>query len=131
MSPPGAPVHLVGHSTGGRDAGLFARPGVALDGGLPIEPLAQRVHSVVTVATPHRGTPLATFFSSRMGQHALRLLSLATITVLRRGRLPVALMARVTGTMVRLAVGRTSAPADLLDHLEGELPGTLPHDQPD
>jgi triacylglycerol lipase len=131
MSPQDAPVHIIGHSTGGLDARLLTSPGVTLDTELPIELLAQRVRSVVTVATPHRGTPLAAFFSSRMGHHALRLLSLATITILRRGRLPVALMARVTGTLLRIAVGRGSEPAHLLDHLEGELLGTLPEDQRD
>jgi triacylglycerol lipase len=128
LSPPGAPVHLIGHSTGGLDARLFTTPGVALD--LEIEPLAKRVRSVVTVASPHRGTPLATFFSTRMGQPALKLLSLATIAILRQGRFPVALMARLTGNLLRLAVGRND-PAELLDHLEGELLGTLPEDQRD
>jgi hypothetical protein len=66
-----------------------------------------------------------------MGQHALRLLSLATITILRRGRLPVALMARITGSGLRLAIGKATPPSDLLDHLEGELLGTLPEDQRD
>ncbi len=131
MSPPDAPIHLIGHSTGGLDARLLTAPGVTLDTELPIEALASRVRSVVTVATPHRGTPLAAFFSSRMGHHALRLLSLATITLLRRGRIPVALMARVTGSLLRLAVDRGNEPAALLDHLENELLGTLPDDQRD
>ena len=131
MAPAGAPVHLIGHSTGGLDARLVTTPGVALDCEVPVEPVAQRVRSIVTVATPHRGTPLAGFFSSMMGQHALRLLSLATITILRRGRLPVALMARITASIARFAVKRPSAPLDLLEHLEGELIGTLPADQRD
>ncbi len=131
MSPPDAPVHLIGHSTGGLDARLLTSPGVTLDTEVPIEPIAGRVRSVVTVATPHRGTPLASFFSSRLGQHALRLLSLATITILRRGRIPVALLARVSGGTLRFAVGGRSDPADLLDHLEKELLGTLPDDQRD
>lgn len=128
-APDGAPVHLIGHSTGGLDARLFATPGVSLD--IDVEALAQRIRSVVTVATPHRGTPLAGFFASRMGHHALRLLSLATITILRRGRLPVALMAKITGSFARFALRRPSAPIDLLEHLEDELLGTLPDDQRD
>jgi len=131
-SPPGAAVHLVGHSTGGLDARLVTTPGVALDvADVDIEAVAQHVRSVVTVAAPHRGTPLAAFFSSRIGQHALRLLSLATITILRRGRLPVALMARVTANIARFAVRRPGAPVELLEHLENELLGTLPGDQRD
>jgi pimeloyl-ACP methyl ester carboxylesterase len=130
LSPPDAPVHLIGHSTGGLDARLLTTPGVTLDTELPIEPIASRVRSVITVSTPHRGTPLAEFFSSHMGAHALRLLSLATITILRRGRIPVALMARLTGTMLKLTLGR-SEPGALLDHLEDEMLGVLPDDQRD
>ena len=128
-APEGAPVHIVGHSTGGLDARLVTTPGVALEE--DIELIAQRVRTVVTVATPHRGTPLAGFFASRMGHHALRLLSLATITILRRGRLPVALMAKVTASFARFAVRRPSAPVDMLEHIEKELLGTLPEDQRD
>lgn len=129
MAPPDAPIHLIGHSTGGLDARLLTTPNVALD--LDVEPLARRVRSVVTVATPHRGTPLAAFFTGAFGQHALRLLSLATITVLRHGRVPVALLARVTGTGLRFAIGKRNEPAALMDQLEGELLGTLPQDQRD
>ncbi len=129
--PEGAPVHLVGHSTGGLDARLFTTPGVSLDADFEIERVASHVRSIVTVATPHRGTPLAAVFSSRMGQHALRLLSLATITILRRGRLPVALMVRLTASIARFAVRQSSAPLALLEHLEDELLGTLPADQRD
>lgn len=125
-APDGAPVHLVGHSTGGLDARLVTTPGVQLEE--DVESIAQRVRTVVTVATPHRGTPLAGFFASRMGAHALRLLSLATITILRRGRLPVALMAKVTAGFARFAVRRPSAPLDLLEHLEDELLGTISDD---
>ena len=131
LAPDGAPVHLVGHSTGGLDARLFTTPGVTLDANVDVESYAQRVRSVVTVATPHRGTPLAGFFASRMGHHALRLFSLATITILRRGRLPIGLMARITASFARFAVRRPSAPVDLLEHLEDELLGTLPPDQRD
>jgi triacylglycerol lipase len=126
-APDGAPVHLIGHSTGGLDARLVTTPGVQLDG--DVESIAQRVRTVVTVATPHRGTPLAGFFASRMGAHALRLFSLATITILRRGRLPAALMAKVTASFARFAVRRPSAPLDLLEHLEKELLGTIPNDK--
>jgi triacylglycerol lipase len=129
LAPAGAPVHLIGHSTGGLDARLFTTPGVALD--LDVEASAQRVRSVISVATPHRGTPLAAFFASNMGQYALRLFSLMTITILRRGRLPVGLMARLTASLARFAVRRPSAPLDLLEHLEKELIGTLPVEQRD
>jgi hypothetical protein len=43
---------------------------------------------VVTVSTPHHGTPVASFFTSRLGQQILQGLSLSTIYVLRYGQLP-------------------------------------------
>src|SRR5436190_2466428 len=130
-APPRAPIHLIGHSTGGLDARLVTTPGVALETELDVEDIAKRIRTVVAVASPHRGTPLAAFFSSLMGQHALRLLSLATITVLRRGRLPVAMIARASATLARFVVRRSSAPLAMLEHIEDELLGTLPDDQRD
>src|SRR5437870_914706 len=58
----GGPIHLVGHSTGGLDSRLFVSPGASLRENLDLEPYASRVCSVVTVSTPHAGTPLASFF---------------------------------------------------------------------
>jgi triacylglycerol lipase len=130
-APETAPIHLIGHSTGGLDARLLTSPGVTLDGGGDPGPVASRVRSVVTVTTPHRGTPLAAFFSSLMGQQLLRLLSLGTITVLRRGRLPIGWMARAAGAITRIAVARSSPPVALLEHLEHELLGRLEDDQRD
>ena len=133
-APSDAPIHLIGHSTGGLDARLITSPGVALDG-VDVEACASRVLSVVSVVTPHRGTPLAGFFSSIMGQQVLRLLSLGTIAVLRRGRLPVALMARIAATLTRTVVrtrGKRTGPSTaLLEHLEAELLGTLDGEQRD
>lgn len=130
-APADAPLHLIGHSTGGLDARLVTAPGLSLGDGLDVEPAARRVRSVVSVATPHRGTPLAAFFSSLLGQHVLRLLSLATVTVLRRGRLPVGMMAKLTAALARLAVRRPNLPLALLEHLERELRGELGDDHPE
>ena len=52
---------------------------------LAAEPLAARVQTVVTLATPHYGTPLAAFFSSLLGAQLLQVLSVATSYVLRTG----------------------------------------------
>jgi len=124
-APEDAPIHLIGHSTGGLDARLVTTPGVSLDAGLDVEPVARRVRSVVSISTPHRGTPLAAFFSSMLGQHVLRLLSLTTVTVLRRGRLPVGVIARLTAALARLSIRRPNAPLALIEHLESELRGEL------
>jgi triacylglycerol lipase len=130
-APANAPIHLIGHSTGGLDARLLTSPNVTLTTDLDVASFASRVRSVVAVASPHRGTPLATFFSSLMGQQLLRLLSLATITVLRRGRLPAALFTHAVRVFAKIAVNPTSAPVALLDHLERELVGNLEPEQGD
>lgn len=131
VAPADAPLHLIGHSTGGLDARMLTSPNVTLATELDVAAVARRVRSVVTVASPHRGTPLAAFFSSLLGQQLLRLLSLATITVLRRGRLPVAVITHAARVLGRIVVDRKSAPVALLDHLERELVGTLAPEQHD
>jgi triacylglycerol lipase len=61
-APADAPIHLIGHSSGGLDARLLVAPGVEL--ATSVEDVARRVRSVITVASPHRGTPLASFFAN-------------------------------------------------------------------
>ena len=98
----GSPLHLVGHSTGGLDARMLVTPDVSLAEGLAPEPLVARVRSVVTVSAPHRGTPLASFFSTVFGAQMLRLFSLATVYVLRFGNLPLSAMLKLGATLARL-----------------------------
>lgn len=85
-------AHLIGHSTGGLDARLFSAPAVSLPTDVDVERYASRVRSVVTIATPHYGSPLASYLASRGGQRLLALLSLATSYVLRFGHLPLSLL---------------------------------------
>jgi triacylglycerol lipase len=119
------PIHLIGHSTGGLDARLLCTPGVDLKAdGLSVEDLARRVRTVVTISAPHYGTPLATFFTGMFGQKLLRLFSLATVTILRQGRLPLSLVARLGGAVARLGLPGSQTEA-LLDHLEAELLGRI------
>jgi hypothetical protein len=120
-APEHAPIHLIGHSTGGLDARLLATPGVVLEGETEVEQVARRVRSVVGVVAPHRGTPLAALFASMMGQQLLRVLSFGTIIVLRRGRLPLGLFARAAGKLARVAMDRNTLPVALLAALEAEL----------
>lgn len=97
------PIHLVGHSTGGLDARLFAAPSALLsDTTFDLEAMAGRVESIVTVATPHRGTPMASFFSSIMGAKLLYLLTLATIYTLRFGKMPLSAAIKLGGILARL-----------------------------
>jgi hypothetical protein len=97
-----AAVHLVGHSSGGLDARLFVAPGVRLPTRAPVERLARRVRVLVTVSTPHHGTPVASFFATLRGQQLLQLLSLATMHLLRFGHLPLAALLRVGSLATRL-----------------------------
>lgn len=82
------PIHLIGHSTGGLDARLLVRPGASFPTPHRKEDYVKRVRTVVSVATPHHGTPLATFFNSVLGQKLLKVLSVSTIHAIRLKALP-------------------------------------------
>lgn len=110
-------VSLVGHSSGGLDARLLCSPGVALPTGADVERCARSVAAVVTVSSPHHGTPLAQSFSGAIGQQALRLLSLTTIHALRTGRLPLSAVRR----MARLLRRREAPPSGVLEQLYRQL----------
>lgn len=127
---PGGPIALVGHSSGGLDARLIASPGVDLEIDGEVEPLASRISAVVSVCSPHRGTPLASLFTSLLGQKLLRLLSLVTLELIREAHLPLSMLARIGATLARarLPGGKTEA---LLDALHDELLGLLPDDERD
>jgi hypothetical protein len=96
------PLHLIGHSTGGLEARLLCSPGTSLRGAQNVEQVARRVRTIVTVATPHRGTPLASFFTTRFGVQLLSVLSLGTLYVLRFGRLPLSVVVRLAALFVHM-----------------------------
>lgn len=127
---PGGPIALVGHSSGGLDARLIASPGVDLEVDADLEALASRVTAVVSVCSPHLGTPLASLFNSLLGQKLLQLLSLLTVGILREAHLPLSLVARIGAALARarLPGGKTEA---VLDHLHEELLGLIPTDERD
>ncbi len=110
-------VSLVGHSSGGLDARLLCSPGVTLPTAADAERCARSVAALVTVSTPHHGTPLAQAFASLLGQQALRLLSLTTIHALRTGRLPLSAV-RQLARLLRL--GR-APPSGMLEQLYQQL----------
>ncbi|MGH7893236.1 MAG: esterase/lipase family protein [Candidatus Binatia bacterium] len=114
-----APIHLVGHSSGGIDCRLLLTPGVALPSEHDVDAMAGRVTAVVCVATPHRGTPVASFFATRLGANLLELLSLGTIRALRVGHLPLSALLGLGAAYARLDnLGPNSA---LLDQLFRDL----------
>ena len=112
-------VSLVGHSSGGLDARLLLAPGVRLPTTVDVERCVASVQSVVTVATPHHGTPLAQHFSTLFGQKLLALLSLATVYTLRSGRLPISFVLR----LARLIRRPDAQPSGVVDQLFLQLLG--------
>jgi len=114
-----AALHLIGHSSGGLDVRLLTAPGVRLPTGVDIERLAGRVRTVVTVSTPHHGTPLAAFFTTLRGQQLLQVLSLNTIYVLHFGHLPISALLWMGGMALRF--GELVVNSELLDELFSRL----------
>lgn len=96
------PVHLIGHSTGGLDTRLLATPGVNLETEVDVAALGDRIESVVTISTPHLGTPIASIFNSLFGQRILWAVSLGTIYTLRFGKLPLKALFELIGLLSRI-----------------------------
>ncbi len=107
----GERFHLVGHSTGGLDARLMVTPAVSLPTNVDVEACARRVRSVVCISTPHRGTPLVSFFAGRFAQNLLQVFSLFSIALLRRGRVPVVTILRLASMLDRVRAGRRINPS--------------------
>ena len=114
-----APLHLIGHSSGGLDVRLLTAPGVGLPTDVDVERLAGRVRTVVTMSTPHHGTPLASFFTTLRGQQLLQVLSLNTIYVLHFGHLPISALLWMGGMVLRF--GDLVVNSELLDELFSRL----------
>ena len=93
-------IHFIGHSTGGLNARLLVSPGVNIRGGRDEEHIGGKTRSVVTVSTPHHGTPLANFFTSLNGRYVLQLLTiLATST---GGRRSIFLASKLLGILAKI-----------------------------
>lgn len=112
-------LHLIGHSSGGLDCRLLLAPDVLLPTSLDTDRLVARVRSLVTVATPHYGTPIASFFTGLLGQRVLQILSLSTMYLLRFGQLPVAALLQLGAMFARL--DNRAFNSALLDELFGRL----------
>jgi triacylglycerol lipase len=112
-------VSIIGHSSGGLDGRLLVTPGIQLPTTVDVERCAASVQTVVTVASPHYGTPLAKHFTSLFGQKLLALLSLATVYTLRTGRLPIGFVLR----LARLLRRPGARPVGVVDQLFLQLLG--------
>lgn len=119
--------HLVGHSSGGLDARLVASPEIQLPSTLDVEQHARRIRTIVTLSSPHRGSPLATFLSSVLGAQVLRLISLVTIYTLRTGRVPIAAVFQLVRmlSLRRLPI----AAGTLLNNVFRDLLSDFSHDR--
>ena len=95
-----ARLHFVGHSTGGLDVRLMTTPGVRLRPDDTEELLAGKTRSVITLATPHYGTPLAGFFTTVAGRQLLELLTVLATS--RSGRYAIFGGTRLLGMLGRL-----------------------------
>lgn len=102
FAPGDGPLHFVGHSSGGLDIRLLVTPSVSLPTDVDVAALGARTRSVVTVATPHYGTPLASLATGVLGQKLLQVLSLVTLWGLRAGKRPLRGAVRLGQWLVRL-----------------------------
>lgn len=118
-------IHFVGHSTGGLDVRLLTTPGVRLRSEKIEARIAERTRGVVSVATPHFGTPLAGFFTTLLGRQLLELL--AVLATSWGGRLGLVAAAQFL-TLVARADDLVGRKETLLDSLSRSLLSRVSHD---
>jgi len=94
------PIHLIGHSTGGLDARLAIAPTASLPSKVAFGAY-DRVKTLVTVCTPHYGTPVATYFTRPVGRFLIRTVGRYLIFMLERGQIPLKLLLRLGYLVVR------------------------------
>lgn len=94
------PIHIVGHSTGGLDARLAIAPTASLPTPRKFRQ-HDRLRTLVTLSTPHFGTPLASFFGSAAGSPLLRVVSWLLVSGLKHGHFPVRMGLRLGGWFTR------------------------------
>ncbi len=105
-------LHFVGHSTGGLDVRMLLTPGVQIARGDSEERIARLTKTVISVATPHHGTPLANHFITVHGQTLLLVLSVLATSGEGRGAILAAAKAIALVTRLDDCLGRTEGPLD-------------------
>lgn len=129
--PGDAPLHLVGHSTGGIDCRIVLSPGISLPTDVDIEAVASRIASVVTLSAPHYGSPLARATTGLQAHRLIRVVAKLITTLLKvSGRTRISLVgpATVALHLARLAglEGATRAPLrHAIAEVLGEHPGQV------
>ncbi len=105
-------LHFVGHSTGGLDVRMLLTPNVKIASGDSEERIAHLTRTVISVATPHHGTPLANHFATMQGQTLLLVLS--ALATSGQGRGAILAAAKAIALVARLDdwLGRTDGPLD-------------------
>jgi triacylglycerol lipase len=94
------PIHLIGHSTGGLDARLAIAPTASLPSDV-VFAAYDRIKTLVTVCSPHYGTPVATYFTRPVGRFLIRTVGSYMIFMLERGQVPLKLLLRLGYLVVR------------------------------
>jgi hypothetical protein len=104
-------LHFVGHSTGGLDVRMLLTPGAHSARGAD-ERIGARTRTAISIAAPHRGTPLANHFLTIQGQTLLLVLSGLATSGPGRGSLVAA--AKAISLVARLDdwLGRDEGPLD-------------------
>jgi hypothetical protein len=105
-------LHFIGHSTGGLDVRMLLTPDVKIARGGATERIAELTRTVISVCTPHHGTPLANHFISIQGQTLLLVLS--ALATSGQGRRAVLAAAKAIAMVARLddCLGRNDGALD-------------------
>ena len=93
------PIHIVGHSTGGLDARLALAPSVNVGVSPELLKWRTRVATLLTMNTPHYGTPLSSYFATVSGGRMLYALSVLTAVSLRLGAPSLSILSRVLSSV--------------------------------